>query len=255
MRASPRLGLLALLVASACAHRPSTAPPTLAWDVSARPVGGQIRVVPVLVASERPTLARASFLGTSLTTPRVLARDERVRELSRIPDALGLAVPGAVAAALGEGWSGRLVAGALPSNGRERWEAAITGRADLTATLGALAARVGGDHALFVWVERLHGEPITARGFPGDLIVTEAGPVVVDHHDEPFLVSARVGMALVARDGEVVLRYTDTYDALLVGAMDADGAARALARAIAVEISTLWPHDPRLLALDPPPRW
>jgi hypothetical protein len=68
---------------------------------------------------------------------------------------------------------------------------------------------------------------------------------VVDHRDEPYRVVARAGLALVASDGEVVVRYADTFETVLNERSDADQAARVLARALVAEVATLW-SDPKM---------
>ena len=98
-----------------------------------------------------------------------------------------------------------------------------------------------------MWTASLRGEPVSNQGLPGDLVTTDAGPVIVDHGEEVYRVRARVGLALVAPDGEVVVRYVDTYEALLSDRADPAQAARDLARDLAAQVALIWPTDRRLL--------
>jgi len=247
-------GQVLLLALAGCAPHPVAPPrpPVLSWDFSARPTEGDVQVVPVLVDAVRLRLGEATWLGPEPSVDRLRQRVDRTRQLAEVPTAVGIAVPGALAEALGGHWHGAFHVGALPSGGREHWLSAVHGRADLDATLGALARALGGDASLFVWVDRLQGQPLTATGLPGDLLRTDAGPVVVDHRAEPYRVQARIGVALVAADGEVVLRYVDTYDALLTERADPAQVGRDLARRLAEQVVRVWPTDPRLLAGEPP---
>lgn len=231
-----------------CAPHPVDPPRPLAWDCSAHPTRGVVRVVPVLVDVPAPRLSEASWIGAPLPVDRLRERVNRTRQLASVPEAAGIAVPGALAGALGARWDGTFHAAALPRGGRERWLAAVQGRVGLENTLGGLARAVGGTATLFVWVDDLQGAPLSATDGPGDVVRTAAGPVVIDDAEEPYEVRARIGVALVAADGEVVLRYVDTYDALLTDRADADQAGRDLARRLAAQVVRLWPTDPRLRA-------
>ncbi len=117
--------------------------------------------------------------------------------------------------------------------------------------LAEAAAAVGGEATLFSWVTELRGDPLTLQGFPGETVETTVGPVVLDHQEEPFLVTAEIGMALVTWDGEVVVRYEDTYEAILSAESDAGDAGQELARALAQEVVLVWANDPRLWAGEP----
>jgi hypothetical protein len=72
-----------------------------------------------------------------------------------------------------------------------------------------------------------------------------------DPSDEPYLVSARLCMALVASDGEVVVRYEDRFEGVLSGPDGVHRAGRELARALASEVTKVWAVDPRLMEHEP----
>jgi hypothetical protein len=238
---------LALLIAGCAPHHlDGTLRPTVSWDFAARPTYGEVRVLPVVTDLEPQVLVRETFLGSDLPGFRLASRARRTQELEAVPGAVGLALPGAVHGELGPSWDGHFRVGAFPNGGRERILAALRGRVDLETALSDLARNVGGDASLFVWVDRLVGSPLSAEAFPGDIVRTEIGPVVVDHSDEPYRVTARVGMALVASDGEVVLRYRDAFEAVLSRRSDPLRVGRELARALAREVAPVWPCDPRL---------
>ena len=105
---------------------------------------------------------------------------------------------------------------------------------------GEVARSVGGQGTLFTWVDHLDGVPLTAQAFPGQILETPRGPYMVDHGDEPYLVTASVGMALVASDGEVVLRYHDTFETVLSGRYTTERAAADVARRLATEVAKVW---------------
>ncbi len=236
------------LALGACAPRTSVTPADhLSFAFEARPTWGEVRVVPTLALHGPVSVNYDSYLGRSLPLHRQQIRRERTRELAQVPAALGRALPGEVNARLGRTWSGQFRGHDLAAPARDRVRDALVGeRPDLHASLAHAAREVGGQATLFCWVRGLEAEPLSLRGFPGEVVETELGPVVLDHQDEPYLVRAEVGMALVTQDGEVVLRYQDTYPALLSARADAQSAARELARSLAEEVSLVWAVDPRL---------
>ncbi|HHO51864.1 MAG TPA: hypothetical protein ENK18_13540 [Deltaproteobacteria bacterium] len=240
---------------SGCTHRPMSTPADgLSFAFGARPTRGEVRVVPALAVHAPLEVNLDSYLGASLPHQRELVRHARTRALAEIPRAMGLALPGEVNSELGLTWGGQFRSHRLPFVAQQRLADALVGRRpDLHAVLAEAAAAVGGEATLFSWVTDLRGDPLTLRGLPGETVETTAGPVVLDHRDEPFLVTARIGMALVTRDGEVVLRYEDTYDAILSEDGGADETGRVLARSLVQEIVLVWATDPRLWAGEPSP--
>jgi len=163
-----------------------------------------------------------------------------------VPQQLALYLPGAVNGELGTASEAAFRPGRFPLGGRDRLTSALKGRGDLDVALSSVARGMHGEAVLFTWITGLHGEPLTAEAFPGDIVETEVGPVVVDHAQEPYRVTAGVGMALVSTDGEVVIRYADQFEAVLSGRRGASGVGRDLASALAHEVAMVWPCDPRL---------
>lgn len=212
---------------------------------------GEIRVLPVLEPAEAPQLVLDSWVGAGLTPSRVHTREDRTDGLQRMPHSVRTAFPGEVHAALDGRWEGEFRVGRYPVGGKERLQSALRSRQDIDDTLGVIAR--ASKHAILVtWVVTLEGTPLTVHSPPGQLVTTDAGPVLVDLFDEPYHVEATLGCALVAADGEVVLRYTDSFETVLSGSRDANMAGRDLAAALAAEVAKVWPVDPRLdLAMAP----
>jgi hypothetical protein len=61
-------------------------------------------------------------------------------------------------------------------------------------------------------------------------------------------------MALVAEDGDVLLRYQDTFHALLSREATPQDTGRELARALAEEVVLMWSTEPGVGDDVPPPR-
>ena len=64
--------------------------------------------------------------------------------------------------------------------------------------------------------------------------------MLVDHADEPYVVWLVAGVALVAADGEVLIRYEDVYTTVLSHRVGEDRAATDLARLMAAEVTKVW---------------
>jgi hypothetical protein len=237
--------LALLLLCSACA--PKVAPVQLSWAFEAHPTPGEIRVLPVLGVYEAPEVRlEESLAGAWVPWLREAGRRERTEQLLEVPDRVALALPGAVQVAVGETWDGSFRVGRYPVGGRGRLSSALQGRGDLDLALGGVARSVGGAATLVTWIAGLEGDPLTAEAFPGEIVHTRSGSVVIDLADEAYRVRVIVGMALVASDGEVVVRYVDTFEALLSARHGPDRVGRDLAVALAEEVALVWPSDPRL---------
>jgi hypothetical protein len=236
------LPLLVLLLVG-CA--PKTRP-TLPWAFEARATAGEVRVLPVVTVHGPLTLSRETFIGREISWAREHVRRERTVSVYDVPKAIATALPGAVNAQLGRGWRGQFRMSAYPDGTQERVEAALDDRARLDIVLGSVSRVVGAQAALFTWVEELSGRPLSTEGFPGDVVDTELGPVVVDHRDEPYWVTARVGIALVANDGEVVLRYEDTLEGVLSARHPPRDVGRRMADQLAGEIMKVWATEAEL---------
>lgn len=234
-----------------CSAHQRTPEPFLPFAFEARPTSGEIRVMPALQLHDPVTPELGSFLGRALSEDQIRVRRQRAHQLDGLSEAVGLALPGEVNGELGERWGGQFCSHGYPLGARQRLADALRSRRGVDLALGAVARSIGGDAVLISWMDRLEAEPLTLNGMPGLVVETPAGPVVVDSSDEPYVVSARVGMALVAADGEVVVRYQDTYETVLSGARGLSTAGRDLAHALAQEVATVWAVDPRLMEGEP----
>ena len=220
----------------------------LAWTFEPRATKGEVRVLPLLDLHQDLELNRSSYLGNDVPWVREELRRQRMEQLERVPHELGVALPGSINGQLGQSFTAEFSVGRYPVGMRQRLKVALLGKADLDSTLADVARSVGGDATLLTWLTDFSGRPLTAEAFPGDFINTPMGPVRVEHLDEPYYVTADVGMALVAADGEVVLRYADIYESVMSGQADAVTVARDLTGSMAAEVSKVWACDPIWLA-------
>jgi hypothetical protein len=216
----------------------------LPWDFPARLANGDVRVLPIVALADPPGVDLETWIGKPAPPDQERVRRKRTTELGRVPREIGFALPGAVNGVLGPEWSGEFHVAQWPSGSEERTRAAIA-KHDWDA-LASLGRAVGGDAVLVTWVTALDGEPLTAIAAPGSVVDTQRGPVVADLRDEPYLVTAGIGTALVTRDGEVCVRYEDRFEAILSARYDADRVGRDLARELAKEISLVWVRDHQL---------
>jgi hypothetical protein len=240
---------IALLVLGACTHRgPGTASrPVLPFvTYEATQTFGEVRVVPALRLHGPLEPELGSFFGVALPAGPIATRITRTAQLEELTAEVGLALPGEVNGELGERWTGQFRSHRMPNTARQHLEEALRGQRDLELAFAGAAKAVGGDAVLFSWMDQLEASPLTLRDLPGEVVDTPAGPVVVDDADQPYLVTAQVGMALVATGGEVVIRYHDTYETVLSGARGPDVAGRDIAEMMAHEIAKVWFTDPRL---------
>jgi hypothetical protein len=230
------------------AHAPTHA--ILPYKFEPRLTEGEVRVAEVIVLHEPIAPSVVDWIG-QVPENRLAVRTERSREIEEVAMAVGRALPGEVNGALGAAWRGNFRNHHLPSAARHQVADALRCRRELEPTLAGAARAMGGDTVLLSWVDSLEATPLSALGPPGSVVSTAAGLSVVDPADEPHLVTARVGMALVADDGEVVLRYQDTFETILSGAWGPDDAGRELARDLAHEVAYVWALDPRLAVSSP----
>ena len=212
----------------------------------ARPTFGDVAVMPVLGLYSEPEVRMDGHVGAGVPWLRGDLRKQRTEELRDIPDAFAMSFPGAVNGALGEKWEGYFRVGRYPMGGRDRLSTGLKGKANIDECLTDVATNVEAEAVLFTWVTMLRGDPLSAEAFPGELIHTAVGPVLVDLAEEPYRVTAEVGMALVTSDGEVIVRYEDTFEAVLSGRHNSGRAGRDLANGLAGEVMRVWPYDARL---------
>ena len=111
---------------------------------------------------------------------------------------------------------------------------------DRDEALGGAGKAIGGDASLVVWVEELIARPLSLEGMPGDLVETSQGPVVIDHADEPYWVELEVGLALVASDGRVMMRFTEDASTLLSEARPPRASVQGVARQLAERVVQTW---------------
>ena len=241
---------VALASAAGCHHRPPTEH-FLPFAFEARPTSGEIRVVPALQLHPPVAPELGSFLGRSLSQRQASVRYQRAYQLTHLSVAVGEALPGEVNGELGERWRGQFRTHGYPLGTRQRVADALRNRRDVDLALGDAARSIGGDAVLISWMDHVEARPLTMSEMLGLVVDTPAGPVVVDNGDEPYVVSAEIGMALVAADGEVVVRYHDTYETVLSGSRGPSTAGRDLAHALAQEVAKVWAIDPRLLEAEP----
>lgn len=216
------------------------------YRFEARTTHGIIRVLPPLDVTDPTELSTASYVGPAIPWMREWLRDRRTDEIDGLPARVGTSLPGALNTCLDEHFDATFLSGHYAPGVRTALQSALKGRGDLDATLRLASRGIEGDAALISWVQGIDARPLTAEGFAGDIVQTAAGPVVIDFLDEPYLVEAKVGMALVARDGEVVLRYTDHFSTVLSARRKPRRAAKDLAGALAEEVAKVWATDPRL---------
>lgn len=232
------------MIAALLATLASAQPMPLDWDFQGRAVPGTVEVLPALLVNPEVDHAQTTWVGAGLVPQRAALRRRQQRRLRQLPDAIASALPGAINARVGADWGGHFTPAGLPLGARRRLRHALGsgGLGDALADLG-----VDDDHAgsLLVWVSQLRAEPLSASTFAGDIVRTEDGPVVVDHEVEPYRVIATVGVALVAADGELVVRYVDHFDAALTDTGPAD-TGRRIAHLMAEQLATVWPSDARL---------
>jgi len=250
----PRTWMTALLLPlmGGCAVKAQGSEITQAWLFEAQPAVGEVRVLPTLVLHDELDVELQTFVGRDVGEEQEAIREARTRQVGEVPAALGQALPGAVNGRLGKSWSGQFRHGHWPLGASRRLERALdtsmeTGSLD--AVLMGLAEQVGTGAVLVTWTRELAGDPVSMQGFPGDLVRTEAGDVVVDQAAETYLVRADVGVALVTPD-EVLIRYEDDYHVLLSELSGTGGAADRLAQIMAEEVAKIWATD-ELLATGP----
>lgn len=242
--------LLLSLLLSGCAT--SHVVPAGAYRFNGLDAQGEIRVFPVLRAHDPLEVRLDDYVTEWVGQRRARIRADRTRELGELPDQIALALPGAIKARLDPTFRADFRVARAPLRARDRLTAALR-RDDpdlLESALRDVARSVGGDATLFSWVRSLHGEPVTTLDLPGTIIETPHGSIVVDLFEDPYLVEAEIGVALVTSDGHVVVRYVDTARTLLGPAARPHRAGLDLASSFAADVCKAWPDDPYLSRTD-----
>lgn len=241
-----RLLLIVPLLLAACAstHRP----PAQDYRFNGIDAQGRIQVYPTLHAYDIPPVRLDDYIGDGVSPRRAQIRTERTHELRRIPNAVADALPGAISTRLHPTWEGEFRVTNAGNRTHGRLLDALR-RDDphlLEAALLSAAHDAGGDATLFTWVRHLDGAPVSTLDAPGTYVDGPGGSLLVDLTDDPYLVHAEIGMALVTVDGHVVIRYADSARAVLEPRGGASRAGRQLAASLADEVCKVWPDDPYL---------
>lgn len=240
-------------LAIGCGHPLSPRPmgePFLPYHFEARTTAGEVRVVPALRLHDPLAPEIGSMLGPRLSDAQQRLRFVRAAQLNHLSAEVGLALPSEVNGQLGDRWMGQFRLVRYPLGVKRRLIDALRAGRDVDRVLGDAAQAIGGDASLVTWIDEVEAVPLTLLEWPGLVVETESGPVMVDAVDEPYVVKAAIGMALVAADGEVVLRYYDHYETVLSSTRGPKVAARELAFLVAREVSGVWVTDPRLYQVD-----
>jgi len=225
--------------------RPVNTESATPWLFEARPENGQIQVLPVLSAFELSEVTDRDFVGP-ITPWRFHLRKQRIESIKTVPDAVAMALPGAIASELPADWNGRFLVGHYPGTLKSKMLDHLNRGESLDPILFKVGSRNEDVATLVSWVEELHATPITIEAAPGEMVTTEVGPIVVNLFEESYRIRATVGMALVASDGEVILRYRDDFESILGEQRNPNRVGRDLAIGLAKEITKMWPIDPRL---------
>lgn len=232
-----------VLCASGCARHVAAEGLYQPWRFEAQEARGEVRVLPLLALNDELPVELRSYVGRQVPWERERLRATRTAQVEAVPKALGERLPGAVNGLLAGRWQGQFHHAGWPVGAEGRLRQVLTHpdqREDLDAVLVELARGGTADATLVTWVDAIHGDPVSLMGFPGETVDTPVGPVHVNHREEPYVVTLDVGVALVTRSGEVLIRYEDRYRTLLSGRVDEELAATDLARRMAADVTKVW---------------
>ena len=229
-----------LLLLSGCATHLAQPLDAMDWDLDPGDVAGEIRVAPVIVAAEAPTPDLTGIVGETLQDEQAAARLHRTMQLAELPHSLHEAVPGQLHTELPDEWNGHFRDTRLSLADQIRLTNAVRGDEPLAEALVDVAQGVEGQAVLFTWVVENEGRPLTDDHMVGELIFENGVPVLVDHQSEPYVVNAELGVALVTTDGEILFRYQDDYEGLLVEDRSSRSLGRSMARELVADIAPLW---------------
>ena len=236
--------LAGLTLCSGCTtHVPPSSP--VSWHFEARPENGQIEVMPVLSVMDLGEVNQQDFIGP-IPPWRLQLRQQRMASIKHVPEAVGMALPGALASNLPANWPGQFHVGHFPGSSKSKLTDLISQGDSLDQVLYDIGSRKKDVSTLISWVEDIHATPITQEAAAGDFVASEVGPIVVNLFEESYRIRATIGMALIASDGEVILRYQDVFESVLGDQRNTHRVGRDLAIRLAEEITKMWPIDPRL---------
>ncbi|MBN1335017.1 MAG: hypothetical protein JXB39_03555 [Deltaproteobacteria bacterium] len=227
---------LLLLLAAFSVH---AAPVPLADPAPDAREGPQaIRVAPLLVLGPLPDLGTVGFFGEPLQGREAGAREAREAALFQVPSAFGVALPGEVALALPPGWDVCFRDTDLALPVRARVTQALQEDEAVEDALRSAAARSPGEVVLFRWMADVSALALNGVTVPAS--TTRAGDrlVFVDASTDPVLVSATLGVALVASDGEIRVLHSDRYEAVLSSVSGPRAVGRSLARHLVADVAT-----------------
>lgn len=226
--------------ARAAPSLPSTLPLSeLDWSWAPLDLGTDIRVAPLVVVGSMPVLENTGFLGERLSGQAARLRSVRGAQISAVPDAFSTALPGELASALPADWRGHLSDAKVRPAARSQLTAGLDGRSSLDQALRAAVDHLPGEVVLFRWMTDVQARPLGSSAAPGTTLRAADRLVYVDQHTDPVLAEATVGLALVAADGEVFLRYEDRYTFVITGNSNAARAGRDLAQRLVDDLEPL----------------
>ena len=149
----------------------------------------QIAVLPVLSLIERNEVSTQDYVGP-IPPWRLELRKQRVLEIERVPEAVGLALPGALASNLPRDWEGQFRVGSYPKSLKAKLADHLVNDEPLDALLSELRHREDGVLTLVSWVEDAIVSPITAEAAPGEVVESAVGPVAVNLFEESYRIRA-----------------------------------------------------------------
>lgn len=227
-------------IAQATPGLPSSLPiRELDWGWAPLELGSDIRVAPLVVTGPLPALAPVGFLGEQLEGTEAHLRELRGTQVVAVTESFSDALPGTLASALPEGWSGHFSDARVPPSARTQLAAGVDGRRSLDGALQLAVDRLPGEVVLFRWMSDITAEPLATTTAPGTTLRAADRLIYVDQHTDPVLAQATVGLALVAADGEVFLRYEDRYSFVITGSNTSLRAGRDLARQLVHDLQPL----------------
>jgi hypothetical protein len=191
----------------------------------------EVLVLPILLLEGVPGMETTGFLGERPLPGEGTLRLERARQLRTVPELLSVSIPGELARGLPPEWMPHLRAASQNPRALRRLARTLERGDSPEALMRRIAARVDEDAVLFQWIQAIRLNPLCATEVPRSTTEVAGRLVFIDDRVEPVLVEATLGMALVRRDGDIVLRYQDTYETVLSEATSVQRACRELARA------------------------